>query len=79
LINALPAKETKPPADKFWISPRWLYSAEKTASKGILLVPSMSEWESQTNLQPYVTAHYLLIDQGDGYLIFDLRHPVPAS
>jgi len=39
----------------------------------------MSEWESQTNLQPYVTAHYPLIDQGDGYLIFDLRHPVPAS
>jgi len=78
LIDALLAKETKPPADRFWISPRWLYSAEKTAGKDIILVPSMSAWVSQTDLEQCVTAHYPLIDQGDGYMIFDLRYPVPA-
>jgi hypothetical protein len=52
--------------------------AEMTAGKDIFLVTSMSEWESQTDLQQYVTTHYPLIDQGDGYMIFDLRHPLLA-
>jgi hypothetical protein len=52
--------------------------AEMTAGKDIFLVTSMSEWESQTDLQQYVTTYYPLIDQGDGYMIFDLRHPLLA-
>ncbi|PJH76423.1 MAG: hypothetical protein CO064_01340 [Anaerolineae bacterium CG_4_9_14_0_8_um_filter_58_9] len=52
--------------------------AEKTAGKDIFLITSLPELENQTELQKYLTTHYTLIDQGDGYLIFDLRHPLPA-
>jgi 4-amino-4-deoxy-L-arabinose transferase-like glycosyltransferase len=52
--------------------------AEKTSGKDVFVVTSLSEWENQTDLQQYVTAHYPLIGQGDGYLIFDLRRPLPT-
>jgi len=47
--------------------------AEQVAGKDLFVVTSPPEWENQPELREYLTAHYPLIDQGDGYWIFDLR------
>jgi len=47
--------------------------AEKISGKDLFVVISPPEWEHQPELRAYLTAHYPLIDQGDGYWIFDLR------
>ncbi|MDP2993714.1 MAG: glycosyltransferase family 39 protein [Anaerolineales bacterium] len=47
--------------------------AEKISGKDLFVVTSPPEWENQPELREYLTAHYPLIDQGDGYWIFDLR------
>jgi 4-amino-4-deoxy-L-arabinose transferase-like glycosyltransferase len=52
--------------------------AEETAGKDVFVVTSLSEWDNQKDLKQYVTTHYPLSGEGDGYLIFDLRHPLPA-
>ena len=46
---------------------------EKISGKDLFVVTSPPEWENQPELREYLTAHYHLIDQGDGYWIFDLR------
>ena len=43
------------------------------AGKDLFVITSPPEWENQPELREYLTAHYPLIDQGDGYWIFDLR------
>jgi len=47
--------------------------AEQIAGKDLFVITSPPEWENQPALREYLTAHYPLIDQGDGYWIFDLR------
>jgi hypothetical protein len=37
------------------------------------VITSPIEWENQPELREVLTANYPLIDQGDGYWIFDLR------
>jgi hypothetical protein len=47
--------------------------AEKISEKDLFVVTSPPEWENQPELREYLTAHYPLVDQGDGYLIFNLK------
>jgi 4-amino-4-deoxy-L-arabinose transferase-like glycosyltransferase len=47
--------------------------AEMTSGKDLFLVTSPPEWENQPELREYLLANYPLVDQGDGYWIFDLR------
>jgi hypothetical protein len=53
--------------------------SEQTAGKDLFVITNPNEWENQPELRDYLTAHYPLIayDQGDGYWIFDLQHPLP--
>jgi hypothetical protein len=53
--------------------------AEQIKGKDLFVVTSPPEWENQTQLREYLTAHYPLIaqDQDNGYWIFDIRHPLP--
>jgi len=51
--------------------------AEQIPGKDLFVVTSPPEWENQPELREYLTAHYPLIDQGDGYWIFDLRSKKP--
>jgi hypothetical protein len=51
--------------------------AEQTSGKDLFVITSPSEWENQTELREYLTTHYPLSNQGDGYWIFDLQHPLP--
>ena len=47
--------------------------ADKISGKDIFVVTSPPEWENQPELREHLTANYPLIDQGDGYWIFDLQ------
>ncbi len=47
----------------------------RTQGMDYFLVTDMWEWEHQPELRALLEDHYPLIAQGDGYLIFDLRHP----
>jgi hypothetical protein len=51
--------------------------AEQIAGKSLFVITSPPEWQNQTELRNYLTAHYPLVDQGDGYWIFDLLHKTP--
>jgi len=47
--------------------------AEQISGKDLFVITSAPEWENQPELREYLTAHYRLIDQGDGYWIFNLK------
>jgi hypothetical protein len=51
--------------------------AEQISGKDLFVITSAPEWENQPELREYLTTHYPLIDQGDGYWIFDLRPKTP--
>jgi hypothetical protein len=51
--------------------------ADQTAGKDLFVITSPPEWQNQTELRNYLTAHYQLVDQGDGYWIFDLIQKIP--
>jgi 4-amino-4-deoxy-L-arabinose transferase-like glycosyltransferase len=46
---------------------------EKISGMDLFVITSPIEWENQPELREVLTANYPLIDQGDGYWIFDLR------
>ena len=46
------------------------------AGKDYFVVTALGQWKRQPALREYLTEHYPLIAEGDGYLIFDLRHPL---
>ena len=52
--------------------------AAAIAGKDLFVITSPPEWQSQTDLNEYLTTHYKLIasDEGDGYWIFDLHQPI---
>jgi hypothetical protein len=52
--------------------------AEMTAQKDFFLVTDLGDLAKQPELQAQL-AHYPVLDQGHGYLIYDLRHPVEAQ
>ncbi|GAB4523950.1 MAG: hypothetical protein Fur0018_07120 [Anaerolineales bacterium] len=45
-----------------------------TVGQDYFVVTAMGQWKWQPELQQYLTETYSLIAEGDGYLIFDLRH-----
>ncbi|HEY57841.1 MAG TPA: hypothetical protein G4O04_04795 [Anaerolineae bacterium] len=52
----------------------------RTEGMDYFLVTAMGQWEHQPTLRELLEEHYPLIAQGDGYLLFDLRHPkIPLS
>ncbi len=50
--------------------------ARFTEGRAYFVVTTMGQWNRQPDLKQYLTEHYPLIAQGDGYLVFDLRQPL---
>ena len=50
--------------------------ARFTEGRAYFVVTAMGQWNRQPDLKQYLTEHYSLIAQGDGYLVFDLRQPL---
>jgi hypothetical protein len=40
------------------------------------LVTDMTEYDQQPELKAMLTANYPVYDQGQGYIIYDLLHPI---
>lgn len=51
------------------------YFAEKTAGMDYFLITMFSEFDAQPDLKNKLNANYPVLGEGDGYLLFDLRHP----
>ncbi len=47
-----------------------------TEGRAYFVVTAMGQWNRQPALKQYLTENYPLIAEGDGYLVFDLRHPL---
>jgi 4-amino-4-deoxy-L-arabinose transferase-like glycosyltransferase len=45
----------------------------QTAGKDLFVITSPPEWENQDNLRTYLQAHYPLVEEGEGYWIFNLK------
>ena len=52
--------------------------AEKTKGCDYFLVTLINDFNSQQNLHDYLLANYPY-EQGEGYYLFDLRHPLTKS
>ncbi|MBN1537144.1 MAG: glycosyltransferase family 39 protein [Anaerolineales bacterium] len=50
--------------------------SNKIEGKDYFLVTAMGQWKNQPTLQKTLTNNYPLIAEGDGYLLFDLAHPL---
>jgi hypothetical protein len=50
--------------------------SNRIEGKDYFLVTAMGQWKSQPTLQKTLTENYPLIAEGDGYLLFDLVHPL---
>ena len=50
--------------------------ALQAADKYYFLITDFSEFDSQPDLKSYLYATYPVFAQGDGYLVFDLLHPL---
>ena len=48
---------------------------DKTQGYDYFLVTAMGQWERQPALREILTRRYPIIAQGEGYIVFDLRHP----
>ena len=53
------------------------YFKEQTAGMDYFLVTLFSSLESQPDLKTMLYDHYPIAQQGDGYVLFDLRNPKP--
>jgi len=51
---------------------------ELTVGKDVFLVTMPDEFDKQTDLKEYLLSNYP-VEQGDGYYIFDLAHPLKAA
>lgn len=51
------------------------YFKEKTAGMDYFLITMFSEFDAQPDLKTRLTSSYPVLGEGDGYLLFDLRHP----
>ena len=52
--------------------------AETAAQKSLFLVTDLEDFAKQKELQAHLTSYPVLV-QGDGYLIYDLEHPLEAQ
>lgn len=50
---------------------------QETAGMDFFLVTLFADLEAQPDLKNMLYNHYPLVQQGDGYVLFDLRHPLP--
>ncbi|MCE1253925.1 MAG: glycosyltransferase family 39 protein [Anaerolineae bacterium] len=46
------------------------------AGKDLFVILAFNEFDNQTQLKELLTGRYPVFAQGDGYLIFDLKHPI---
>ncbi|NPA27324.1 MAG: glycosyltransferase family 39 protein [Chloroflexi bacterium] len=53
----------------------WTRFRERTAGYDYFLVTAMGQWQQQPALREILTRYYPIVLQGDGYIVFDLRHP----
>lgn len=53
----------------------WRLFQERTQGYDYFLVTAMGQWERQPELREILTRHYPVVLEGDGYIVFDLRHP----
>lgn len=53
--------------------------AEKAGNKDFFLVTMLNQFEKQPELKDLLFGNYPVFAQGDGYLIFDLRHPLNSG
>jgi len=60
---------------KFFEFESWF--EEQTQGMDYFLVTRIKDLERQTPLKEMLYNHYALLDQGDGYLLFDLTQPLP--
>jgi hypothetical protein len=44
--------------------------------RNYFLVAALDDFDAQTELKKILTEHYPVYKQGDGYLLFDLQHPI---
>ncbi|MBN2386524.1 MAG: glycosyltransferase family 39 protein [Anaerolineales bacterium] len=49
---------------------------EMTADRSYFLVTDLDEFENQPQLQELLYTTYPVLEEGEGYVIFDLRHPL---
>ncbi len=49
--------------------------AERTSGHAYFLVTDFEEFARQKALRHYLSSHYPLVAEGEGYLLYDLRHP----
>jgi len=52
------------------------YFTKKTAGKSYFVITAFGQYKDQPDLQAVLTENYPLIAEGDGYLIYDLAHPL---
>ncbi len=52
---------------------------EKTEGYDYFLVTAMGQWEQQPALREILTRCYPVVVEGEGFLVFDLRHPLSPS
>ncbi len=55
----------------------WELFQERTQGYDYFLVTAMGQWEQQEELREILTRHYPVVLQGEGFIVFDLRHPKP--
>ena len=53
------------------------YFASKTEGKDYFLVTAFRQFDDQPDLKQYLRDHYPLIAEESGYLLYDLRNPLP--
>jgi hypothetical protein len=51
------------------------YFKEKTTGMDYFLITMFSEFDAQPELKTELTSKFPVLSEGDGYLLFDLRHP----
>jgi hypothetical protein len=54
------------------------FFSNRTEGKDYFLVTSLNQLESQPNLQQWLQKHFPLMKQGDGFLLYDLKHPLAS-
>lgn len=55
------------------------FFSSRIEGKDYFLVTSLSQLKSQPSLQQRLRNHFPLLRQGDGFLLYDLKHPLDAS
>jgi hypothetical protein len=55
------------------------YFLNRTEGASYFLITAFGQYNDQPDLQEMLETHYPLIAKGNGYLIYDLEHPLPAA